>query len=215
MPTLGPNSPDRRLAETSALPAPPVTVGGEDSYDDLSPEDIRARLVARERDLKFHLAALRHEAMTVGDDLNIGGRPVMDIIRARPALALAAAAAVGALLGSLLGLRARSKRRPKADDDVDFVRARLAMALEDAAQRVARGTDPEAALRASMRTVPVIYGDSQAPTAQQARSSAREAVDVAVKSAVGFAAKAAMDQVTKKLTGHEETFAAVADAAEG
>lgn len=215
MPTPGPNSPDRRLADTSALPMPPVTVGGDDRLDDLSPEDIRARLVARERDLKFHLAALRHEAATVADDVNIGGRPLMDIIRGRALVALGTAAAAGALVGALAGLRARAKRRPHTDDEVDFVRARLALAVEDAARRVARGADTEAAIRRSMREVPVIYGDSQVGAAlDQTRSSTREVVDVAVKSAVGFAAKAAVDQLTQRLTGHEETFAAVADAAD-
>lgn len=214
MPTPGPNSPNRPLVDTSALPVPPVTVGDDERYEDLSPEDIRARLVARERDLKFHIAALRHEAATVIDDVNVGGRPLMDIIRANALLALGTALAAGAAIGMLFGLRARSKRRPKTDDDVDFVRARLDLALDDAARRVAGGSDTEAALKASMKSVPVLYGDSQAGAARQARSSMREAVDVAVKTAVGFAAKAAMDQVTKKLTGHEETFAAVADAAE-
>lgn len=213
MPTPGPNSPDRSLADTSALPGPSVPIVGDERYDDLSPEDIRARLVARERDLKFHLAALRHEAVTVADDVNIGGRPLMDIIRAKPLVAVASAALTGALLGALLGARARSKRRPDTDDGIDFVRARLAISMEEAAQRVARGADTEAALKASMKAMPVIYGDSQS-VAQQARSSSNEVVDVAVKSAVGFAAKAAMDHLTQRLTGHEETFAAVADAAD-
>lgn len=213
MPTPGPTAKTQALEPSiGPIPGPSVPIGGDVRLDSLSAEEIEHRLAARERDLKFHLSALRHEAATIGDDINIGGRPVMDIIRAQPVVAVGTALATGALLGALLGLRARAKRRPPTDDGIDFVRARLAIALEDAAQRVAWGADSEAALKAAMKSMPVIYGDSQSTAAMQARSSTREAIDVAVKSAVGFAAKAAVDQLTQKLTGHEETFAAVADA---
>ena len=211
--TPGPATPTKQVeAFTGAIPGPMATAGDDVALDQLTPEEIRARIQSRERDIKFHVQALKHEAVTVIDDVNIDGRPLMDIIRGNPVVALAAAVGTGLLLGGLLGLRARAKRRPKADDEIDFVRARLALALEDAAQRVAKGTEMEEALRRAMNTVPMMYGD---PSTLQprARSTREQALDVLVTSAVGFAAKTGLDLLTKRFTGHEETFAAVADAA--
>lgn len=213
-PTPGPNTPTQSaLPDVGPIPGPPVTVGNDVDLETLTPEQIRARLQARERDMKYHVAALKHEALTVADDVNIGGRPLLDIIRAQPLRAAAIGVGTGALLGLLLGLRARAKRRPVTDDEIDFVRARLAVSVEDAARRVARGQDTEDALRSSMRTMPVIYHES-AGAAEQAQRSTSGVIDVVVKSALGFAAKAAADQLTQRLTGHEETFAAMADAAD-
>jgi len=208
MPTPGPNSPTKALESgPRSLPSPAEP---DVSTVHLSAEEVKQRLIARERDIRYHLDALKHEATTAFDDVNVGGRPLMDRIRQWPELATLAAAGAGALLGALLGLRARRKRRPVPEDDVAFIRARLGVALEDAAHRVAEGADVEQALRTAMDTMPVAYGDAQA-AAVQARSSFREAIDVAVKSAVAIAAKSLMDQAIRKYTGHEGAFDALAD----
>ena len=212
-PTPGPASPTRHVeAFTGALPGPMVTAGDDVDLDQLSAEELRARLLARERDIKFRLEALKHEATSAIDDVNVGGRPLMDILRGNPYVAVASAASTGLLLGLLAGLRARAKRRPPTDDEIDFVRARLGLALEEAAQRVAAGSDVERALKQSLETVPTLYGDpgTLPPTP---RSTRRQMLDVALTSAMGFASKTALDMITQRLTGHEETFAAVADAA--
>lgn len=208
MPTPGPTSPTKSLeAGPRSLPS----AGEPDvSTVHLTAEEVKQRLIARERDIRYHLDALKHEAATAFDDVNVGGRPLMDRIRQRPEVATLAAAGVGAVVGALFGLRARRRRRPVPQDDVDFIRARLGVALEDAARRAARGADVETAIRDAMETMPVAYGDAQAAAAQ-ARSSFREAVDVAVKSAVGIAAKSLMDQAIRKYTGHDGTFDALAD----
>ncbi len=211
-PTPGPASPAREVeAFTGAVPGPLAMAGDDVSLDQLSPEEIRARILARERDMKHHVEALKHEALAVIDDVNVGGRPLMDVIRGNPIVALAATAGAGALVGLLVGLRARAKRRPPADDEIDFVRARLALAIEDASQRVAEGARMEDALKKSMNTVPMMYGDPSTLPPRE-RSTRKQALDVVVTSAAGFAAKTALDMITKRLTGHEETFAAVADA---
>ncbi len=211
-PTPGPASPTKSVeAFTGAIPGPLAAAGDDVALDQLSPEEIRARILARERDMKYHVEALKHEAATVIDDVNVGGRPLMDVVRGNPVVALATAVGTGVLLGLLLGLRARAKRRPTPDDEIDFVRARLALALEDAAQRVARGTEVEDALKKSMDTVPMMYGDPST-LRPRARSTREQALDVVVTSAAGFAAKTALDLITQRMTGHEETFSAVADA---
>lgn len=213
MPKPGPLSPTKPL-ESGPRSLPSALDPDDDlSKAHLTADQVRQRLTARERDIQYHLDALRHEALAVLDDVNVGGRPLIDRIRQRPVQAALAAAAAGALVGLLAGLRARSKGRPAPEDHVDFVRARLSVALDDAAHRVARGEEVEAALRGSMATMPVVYGDA-AGGAEQARSSAREAVDVAVKSAIGFGAKSLMDLVIQRYTGHEETFSALSDAAD-
>ena len=215
MPSPGPLTPTRDLDDpiSGALPSP---LGPADDLSTvmMTADEVRQRLAARERDIKYHLAALKHEATTVFDDVNVGGRPLMDRIRAQPHLALALSAGTGALLGVLAGLRATAKKRRalEAEPPVGFVRARLDFAVEDAAQQVARGADTESAIRRAMAAVPVAYADGSAMS--QARSTRAELVDVAMKTAVGFAAKSAMDLLVKRLTGHEETFAALADAAD-
>ena len=212
-PTPGPATPTKQAeAFTGALPGPLATAGDDVALDQLTPEEIRARILARERDLKYHVEALKHEALTVIDDVNVGGRPLMDVIRGNPIVAVAAGVGTGVLLGLLLGLRARAKRRPPSDDEIDFVRARIALALEDAARRVAKGDETEDALKGSMDTVPLMYGDAST-VPPKLHSTRRQVFDVVATSVAGFAAKTALDMITQRLTGHEETFAAVADAA--
>ena len=210
MPAPGPNSPTKAL-EAGPRSLPSALAADDDlSKIHLTADEVRRRLVARERDIQYHLDALKHETLSVLDDVNIDGRPLMDRIRQRPEVAVALAAGTGALLGVLLGVRARWKRRPETADHVDFVQARLAVALDEAAHRVAQGAEVETAIRRSMEAVPVAYSDGSG-AAQQARSSTREAVDVAVKTAVGFGVKALMDVAIRRYTGHDGTIDALTD----
>lgn len=206
----GPNS--KLPAEQTGpgiVPAPPASTGTAD-LDSLTADEIRARLDARQRDLKYHIQALKHEAATIADDVNIDGRPAMDYIRERPILYVAVTAGVGALVGSLFGWRARRKRvAARPEDDIDFIRARLAHALEDAAEYVAEGEDVEASIRRSMDSMPVIYGDSNTAP----KTSRELAFEVALTSAVGFAVKKAGDLLVRRYTGHDGTIDALEDAA--
>lgn len=209
-PTPGPASKTDALQDRSPLPAPPADIGEGLDVDDLSAEAIRAQIVARERDMKYHVAALRHEVLTMGDDVTVGGRPLLDLIRSNKVLSMGVAVGVGLLAGALLGARARARRRPEPDDGLQFIRARTATLLDEAAWKVALGLSTEEALRQTLKTTPVVYAEPQ-PVARVG-SPVGDTVDIAIKSATGFLLKAAMDRVTQTLTGHEETFAAVADA---
>ncbi|WP_420457397.1 hypothetical protein [Rubrivirga sp.] len=210
MPTPGPLSPTKAL-ESGPDSLPSAIVPDSDLAKlHLTADQVRQRLIARERDIQYHIDALKHEAMTVFDDVNIDGRPLPDRIREKPELFVAGAAGAGAFVGMLLGLWARAKRRPDPEDTVGFVRARLDVALEEAAHRVARGEDTEAALRRSMEPMPVAYGDTGAG-AERERSSSRQAFDIALQTAVGFGVKAAMDVVVRRYTGHDGTIDALAD----
>ena len=197
MATPGPNSKTTALEDTlGPIPGPPVDVGEGVALDQLTPEQIRARLAARERDIKYHVAALKHEATTVLDDVNVGGRPLMDLIRQRKPIALGAGAAVGAVVGILLGLRARSKRKPApSEDHVEFVRARLALALDRAAERVARGASVDQAHAGvdghGPRRVRRRQGAAAAPPPRLVTGRPRSTW--LVQTAIGFGVKTAMD----------------------
>ena len=198
------------------LPSPPVRVPERiDPDHDTRPlpaSELRARLDARQRDIEYHLTALKHEVTTVAD-VTVGGRPLPDVAREHAVRNAAIAAGVAALLGLLRGLRKRKKRRDAFDPNAAFEEARLDAVLDAAARRVARGDDADDALKRVLRSVPAVY------PAPRERHRRREAVEGGVGAALlqtvgGFAAKAALDLLTQRLTGHEETFAAVADAAD-
>lgn len=175
------------------------TPGGMD-LDAMTPEDLQAQLVARERDMKYHLQALKGELTEVIEDVNVAGRPLSDRIRERPLEALGLSAGVGAVLGIALGLVARSRRRVPPDDGLDFTRARLAMLIDEAAYRVASGMSSEQALRVTAKTVPAVYMDRD-PRLPVPQSPTQQALGLAWKSALGFATKTGLDLVTKKLNG--------------
>ena len=194
------------------IPGPPTVLGQGASLDTLTPDEIKARLAARERDLKYHIQALKHEATTVLDDIVVDGQPLIDRIRQRPAAAFGGAAAVGALLGVLLGLRSRSKHRIEPPEaHILFVQARMDAAIDEAAHRVARGESVDAAMQRSMKTMPAVFCDSKPPKPIHGRQTL---TDVAMTTAMGFAVKTALDMLTKRFTDSDETFEALAEAAE-
>lgn len=211
MPKPGPNSKLSALEPAlGPIPGRPSSLGNDVSLDTLTPDEIKARLAARERDLKYHIQALKHEATTVLDDVNVGGRPVMDIIRQRKQIALAAAASSGALIGLLWGLRARAKRRPEpGEDHIEFVRARLAIAVDEAAERVASGETVDEAMKRSMKTMPAVFGDSKRVRPVNAKQTL---TDVALTTAIGFAVKMVLDQAARRFTDSDGTFDVLADA---
>ncbi len=211
-PTPGPATPTKE--PLLALPSAPVDLGDDPDLASLSAEDIRARLNATQRDMKFRIDAIKHEVAHVGDDVNIGGRPLMDRFREKPLAALGLALASGAMLGLLWGLRRRSKRLPDPDDSADVIRFHVAHMLDSAAHRVARGELADDALASEARKRPVIYvpreDDTRTPSAP---GSSKQAFDVAMKTAVGIGVKTGLDVLTKRFTPHEEVFEALADEA--
>ena len=210
MPTPGPLSPTKALESgPDSLPSAIVPDTDLDKLH-LTADQVRQRLIARERDIQYHIDALKHEAMTVFDDVNIDGRPLTDRIREKPEEFVAAAAGAGVFVGVVLGLWARARRRPDPEDEVGFVRVRLDVALEEAAHRVARGEDTEAALRHAMEPMPVAYGDTGAGVGR-GHSSSRQALDVALQTAVGFGVKAVIDVLVRRYTDHDGTIDALTD----
>lgn len=206
-PTPGPASPVEPIR--TPLPNPVPTSGEGLDLESLTPEDIKAQILARERDMKYQIAAIKSELAGIADDLTIGNRPFSDIVRASPERALGVAGAAGAGVGILLGLRARRKRRPEPDDGIEFVRARLATLLDEAAWKVAQGMDTEKALKRTFKTVPAVYSERQPVSAPSERQTT--VGGMILRTALGFGLKTALDLLTQRLTGHEETFEALAE----
>ena len=211
-PTPGPSTPTKGADPLLSLPAPPITLDDATDLSQLSAEDIKARMQARQRDIKFRIEALKHEALTLTEDVNVGGRPLMDRIRERPLAAVGLALATGALTGLLWGLRKRSKRLPDPNDRDDVIRYHVATLIDAAALRVARGASADAALAAEVRKRPVVFVPNEDETRiQPPVTSRKQAADAAFKTAAGIAVKTAADMLTKRFTGHEEVFEAMAD----
>lgn len=217
-PTPGPSSKTADAVDKSPMAIPPALDDDGVDLSMLSAEDLRTRIVARERDMKFRIAALKREAVTVGEDVTFDGRPLFDIVREKPVETAAIVVGSGVFVGVLLGLWARHRHRVEPDHGLEAVRARIATLVDEAAAKVARGTSAEDAIRSTTREFPVYTPSApqsaSGTAAAQAKSSVRQAVDLAVKSAFGFAVKAATDQLTQKLTGKKDTLDAVAEAPE-
>ncbi|HEX8386851.1 MAG TPA: hypothetical protein VF576_11745, partial [Rubricoccaceae bacterium] len=196
----------------TALPSPtssvPSRIDPDHETTKRSSAELRALLDARQNDLQFRIQALKEE-LTNPSTVMVGGRPLPDVLRHNAWRYAGLAGTGGLAVGVVLGILAHRKRRPAPEEGLDLVRARLSSFLDDAAEHVRRGASSDEAVRRTLRHTPVVYAPPAEQAKSQARSSIREAVDMAVKSAVGFALKTAMDRVTKKLTGREETFAAI------
>lgn len=197
-PTGGPATPTKQAQDLLPLPAPPAAVASDD-LSQLSPEELQARIDARERDMKFRLRAIRHEVRELGSDVMLGDRPALDWIRDHKERALAYGAGAGLVLGLLVGLIARARRRPDPDDTEDFIRLRMSSLLDEAATRVARGESVESAADRVARSAPVVYADRSTTVA--ARSSLLNAVDLGLKTLVGVVAKSVGDELSRSISG--------------
>jgi ElaB/YqjD/DUF883 family membrane-anchored ribosome-binding protein len=197
-PTGGPATPTRPAEPPLPLPSAPAAVAADD-LTTLSAHELEERIAARERDMKFRLRAIRHEVGELGSDLTLGDRPLMDWIREHKEVAVGSVAAVGVLVGIVLGVRARRQALGEMDDTGDIVRFRMEAVMEDAAQRVARGENVEDATRRAVAAAPVVYADNRVTAS--AKSSLMQAVDVGLKSLVGVVAKSVGDQITASFSG--------------
>lgn len=171
--------------------------------------DIQREIDARADDIRRRLAALKHE-LTTFSDVTAAGQPVLDRLRADPERAVALGAGAGFALGSVSGLLAWRRRRKEVRSEGHAARTLIASLLGEASAAVAKGQKPEVALREWAKGKgPLVY---YAPAPTPARGAVREQLDLAFKTAMGFALKAGMDQLTKKLTGKPEVFQAAKDA---
>lgn len=178
----------------------------------LTQDELREMVEARRERLRGHLAGLGSEVTLA--DVSLGGRPVLDHVRARPLLAAGVAAGLGLLAGLLSGL-ARRGRGPEPDPHALWMGAYLKDLVEDAAHRVGPDGEGEEALRGALRRrAPVVVIEEKALPAREARSALGGALGVVLNTAVGFGAKLAMDRLAQQLTGEPEVVMAAQKAGE-
>lgn len=187
------------MADTPS--APPVHV-----TEDLTTDELRARLDARTRSIGDRVATLKHELTTV-QDISVAGKPVLDHIKTHPLRAAGLALATGLVLGLTTGYRRREQRRPEMDERAEVLRLYVGQLLESAAERVARGRHAEDAVNEVIsKKPPLVY---YAPPEEKRRSTMSETFDVAFKTAMGFGVKMALDQLASNITGEDELFDAI------
>ncbi|HLA63531.1 MAG TPA: hypothetical protein VK610_03840 [Rhodothermales bacterium] len=188
-------------------PTPAEAVRAEEV---LTTDEIRERIAARETGIREHLAGLKNE-LTVLDDVTVGGKPLLGHVRAHPMRALAYAAAAGAVVGVLSGLLSRMRRDDDGTEEEQTIRLLTSALLDDAADRVARGASVADGLRRAARNhAPTVYYAPGPVT----KGPVREAMDLALKSALGFGVKMGMDMLSKHLTGTPEVFTAAEEASD-
>ena len=181
------------------------------NYPTPTSAELRARLEERTRSVQNHVAALQHELTTVSD-VTVAGRPLPDLIREQPLVYAGLSLAGGLAVGLLSGFRARRRRRPLMDERSEVLRLYTSYLLDEAAARVARGSDPDEALEKTIRKrPPLIY---YAPPEPPGQSAMRETLDVALKTALGFAVKVALDRLAQRYTNEDELFSAVKEVKE-
>ena len=174
--------------------------------DDLSTDELRERLEARTRSIGDRVATLKHELTTV-QDITVAGRPLLDYVKDHALPAAGIALASGLAVGLLTGFRARAHRRPELDERQEVIRLYVGQMLDRAAERVARGADPDEAVdEVVSRHPPLVY---YTPPEPKRRTTVAETFDVAFKTAMGFGVKMALDQLASAITNENEIFEAV------
>ena len=165
---------------------------------DLTIDEMRAQLEFRERSIENHLVGLKKE-LTTFNDVNVGGRPLLDYVREDPLLAVGVAAGVGLVAGLLGGLLAREEPEEPSERDL-WMSAYLDDLVDEAGGRVAGGEDAEAALGHVLRhRAPVIVLEED----REAHATSHT-LNVLVNTALGFGAKFALDRIAQQLTGEDE-----------
>ena len=180
--------------------------------DSLTADELRQLLEARAHDISGHVRALKHELSTVAD-ITVAGRPLLDHVRQHPLQYVGGSLVGGLVMGLLSGLRARAKQRPEMDERTEVLRMYTAHLLDEVAARVAKGEETEKAVaRTAKRRPPLIVYEPPGPVP---RSTLSETLDIAVKTALGFGVKLALDRMAERLTGETEVVDAIAHADAG
>jgi hypothetical protein len=162
--------------------------------------ELREELSRAESRIQAHSDGIRRE-LTLAD-ITIGERPVLDHIRRRPLLAVGATAAVFAAF--MLAKHLAGRERPQIDRREDWWRMYTDDLIDDAAARVGRDGDPDAALRRALRRrAPVIY--VEVPREERAlakRGALAAAVASVANTALGFGLKFAMNRFMQEIEPH-------------
>lgn len=158
----------------------------------LNKDEVRAQLADRQATMQRRIDALEDEVATSGDDLR---DRVQAAVLGNPLVIAGAAVGAGLLVGLLFGGRGRRKgpdaHRALVDAYIDAV-------AQDARRYAERGrTGADAVREALQDRVPlVVY---EAPRGGQTRGFFANLLDLTFKTAVGFAVKAGVDYLSRRI----------------
>lgn len=155
---------------------------------------IQRQLDAKEQQIKDRIDVLEDELVSMP-------AAIKSAIMKNPLLGVGAAIAAGVLVG-LMFTRRKKKSKTIAPAHQALVEGYIAALATEVRKAVRRGKDPEEAVRKSLRgRTPVIIYAPNAETADrvESRGALREMADLALKTALGFAVKEAVDMITASL----------------
>lgn len=179
----------------------------------LTPDDLRKQLAEREVRMNRRVDAIKSEVLTTGDD-------VQRAVFGHPLVSVGGSLLAGLAIGLLVGKRKRAPEGlEKALQYLPGEQRKLAeayaKAVEQAARRaVKRGEDAGDAVRAFLgsHAPPVIVSEGGKTMADG--NVFKQSLDTALKTALGFLVKAAIDQVMIG-TGLAKNSPAIAKTVEG
>ena len=152
-----------------------------------SKNELEAQLAAQKGAIRQRLDALEGELASTP-------AAIRSRIAESPWIGIAAVAAVGAVVGLMIS---RSRRRRIDSAHEHLVEQYIDAVGDDVRRRIKRGREPEEAVRSALeKRTPVIFYSPPAKEDKKHRSFFREFGDLALKTALGFVVKSAVDLFT-------------------
>lgn len=158
---------------------------------------IERQLASKEEQIKRRIDGLESEIVTTP-------AAVLAAIRKNPWLGVGAAVAAGALVGLIFGGRRKKSDVPAAHQAL--VTGYVDAVADEVRKGVRRGKDPEEVVKKSLleRTPIIVYApESPERGAREQAGFLSQVGDLALKTALGFAVKTAIDFVTASLNVKE------------
>lgn len=159
-----------------------------------STSNIRRELDAKEDQIKRRLDALEGEIVSTP-------AAIKSAIMKNPLLGIGGAVAVGAVIGLIYGVRKKG-RSPLAPDHEALIDRYISAVADEVSRGVRRGRDPEDVVRKSLkgRAPVIVYTPGPVESGHpDSKGMLRQLGDLTLKTALGFAVKAAVDLLTASI----------------
>ena len=155
----------------------------------LNKSELEAQLSGKSASITSRIEALQKE---------VGALSFRRILQDKPIVAVGAAIATGLLLGLVFGGKGKSGRRGSANFHSSLVEGYIDSVADDVRRLTGKGKDVSKSVREALRDrVPlIVYSPDATGTT---RGTIAEMADLALKTAAGFAVKAAIDYATTRI----------------
>ena len=160
---------------------------------DTSKANLERRLAVTEEQIRMRIDGLENEIVSTP-------AAIRDAIRKNPWVGVGAAVAAGAVVGLVFGRKRKKSAVPPAHQAL--IEGYISAVADDVKRGIRRGKDPEDVVRKSLheKTPVVVYTPSDATArAREQVGTMRQVADLALKTALGFAVKTAIDFLTASL----------------